>query len=301
APDEVDGMLDGWRKDIFDFYTYEGSLSLRNKLSTWNGGKLVVHISEMPIKCPVAPLEFAFLADWYFSTKKKIRDKVEIIYVTPLDNAFTKQKTSEVLGPIFKSKNIKLITNFNVSHVEADDKKLVSLDGRAIDYDLLVTVPPNMGDSVIEESDLGDELNFVPTHKHTLQSKSHENIFVIGDATDLPASKAGSVVHFEAEILTENIIDYINGKPFSAKFDGHSNCFIETGYDKAILIDFNYDYEPVKGTFPLQGIGPLKLLEESKVNHLGKLAFKYVYWHMLLRGVPIPMVPANMSLKGKKL
>ncbi|MDF2946115.1 MAG: FAD-dependent pyridine nucleotide-disulfide oxidoreductase [Bacillales bacterium] len=301
APDEVDGMLDGWRKDIFDFYTYEGSLSLRNKLRTWDGGKLVVHISEMPIKCPVAPLEFAFLADWYFSTKKKIRDRVEIIYVTPLDNAFTKQKTSEVLGPIFKSKNIKLITNFNVSHVEADDKKLVSLDGRAIDYDLLVTVPPNMGDSVIEESDLGDELNFVPTHKHTLQSKSHKNIFVIGDATDLPASKAGSVVHFEAEILTENIISYINGKPLSAKFDGHSNCFIETGYDKAILIDFNYDYEPVKGTFPLQGIGPLKLLEESKVNHLGKLAFKYVYWHMLLRGIPIPMVPANMSLKGKKL
>jgi len=170
-----------------------------------------------------------------------------------------------------------------------------------VDYDLLVTVPVNMGDPVIERSGLGDELNYVPTHPHTLQSKAHENIFVIGDATDLPSSKAGSVAHFQSEILTENIVHYLRGKEVLPHFDGHANCFIETGYGKAILIDFNYDYEPVAGRFPLPVVGPFALLRESRINHWGKLAFRWIYWDMLLRGIPLPLVSARMSLSGKQL
>lgn len=301
VPEEVEGVDEGWMKDIFDFYTIEGAVALRDKLKDWKGGKLVVHISEMPIKCPVAPLEFVFLADWFFAEKRKNRQNVELIYVTPLDSAFTKQKCADVLGNLFPEKNITLIKNFNVSHVEADTRTLVSLDGKQVEYDLLVTVPVNMGSKLIERSGLGDDLNFVPTHKNTLQSKAYENVFVIGDATDLPASKAGSVAHFEAEILIENIISFINDKPLSAHFDGHANCFIESGYNKAFLIDFNYDIEPVEGTFPLPGVGPFSLLKETKINHLGKLAFKYIYWHMLLKGIPIPLVPPHMKRSGKKL
>ncbi|MBS4025152.1 MAG: NAD(P)/FAD-dependent oxidoreductase [Clostridia bacterium] len=301
APDEIEGLAEGWRKDIFDFYTIEGSVALQEKLKDWQGGKLVVHVAEMPIKCPVAPLEFVFLADWFFSEKKKNRKEVELIYVTPLDSAFTKPKCSEVLGNLFPKKGIKLVKNFNVSHVEADKKKLISLDGKEVAYDLLVTIPPNMGSKLIEQSDLGDDLNFVPTDKHTLQSKAHENIFVIGDATDLPASKAGSVAHFEAEILTDNILSYINKKPLTARFDGHANCFIESGYNKAFLIDFNYEIEPVAGTFPLPVIGPFSLLKETKINHFGKMAFKHIYWNMLLKGIPIPTVLPAMKKSGKKL
>ncbi|SHN88404.1 type III sulfide quinone reductase, selenoprotein subtype [Desulfitobacterium chlororespirans] len=301
VPEEVDGVMDGWRKDIFDFYTLEGALALRDKLKDWPGGRLVVHISEMPIKCPVAPLEFAFLSDWFFAEKRKIRDKVELIYVTPLGSAFTKQKCSDVLGHLFPQKNIQLINNFSIPRVDAKNKKLISVDGKEVDYELLVTVPVNMGSPLIERSGLGDELNFVPTHMHTLQSKDYENIFVIGDASDLPASKAGSVAHFQAEILTENILNYIADKPLAAHFDGHANCFIESGYHKAFLIDFNYELEPVEGTFPLPGIGPFSLLKETKVNHLGKLAFKAIYWNMLLRGIPIPTVPPEMKTSGKKL
>jgi sulfide:quinone oxidoreductase len=301
VPEEVEGVDQGWRKDIFDFYTIEGAVALRNKLKDWEGGKLVVHISEMPIKCPVAPLEFVFLADWFFSEKKKNRKKVELSYVTPLDSAFTKQKCADVLGCYFPQKNIDLIKNFNVSHVDAKSRKLVSLDDREVTYDLLVTIPVNMGSKLIERSDLGDDLNFVPTDKHTLQSKAHENIFVIGDATDIPASKAGSVAHFEAEILTDNILSYINNKPLTASFDGHANCFIESGYNKALLIDFNYEIEPVEGTFPLPGIGPFSLLKETRINHLGKLAFRHIYWNMLLKGIPIPTVSPDMKKSGKKL
>lgn len=300
VPDETEGLMDAWRKDAFDFYTIEGSTALRNKLKNWEGGKLIVHLTEMPIKCPVAPLEFLFLSDWFFS-KKGMRDKVDITYVTPLGGAFTKPRASSVLGHLLDEKNINLVTDFNIGNVDAENKKIVSFDGKEVKYDLLVTVPTNMGDDLIERSDLGDDLNFIPTDKNTLQSKAHENVFVIGDATDIPASKAGSVAHFEAEVLTHNIINYIKNKPLAKDFDGHANCYIESGYGKAFLIDFNYDVEPVEGTFPLPGIGPFSLLKETRLNHLGKMAFKHIYWNMLLKGIPIPTVSAKMSKVGKKI
>ena len=299
APEETDGLLGPlWRKDIFDFYTYEGALALRNKLREWEGGKLVVHLTEMPIKCPVAPLEFAFLADSFFA-KKGMRDKVEITYVTPLTGAFTKPTCSTALSYLLKDKGINMESDFAIESVDNENKEIVDYADKKIPFDLLVTIPTNMGDEVIERSGLGDDLNFVPTHKHTLQSIKHDNIFVIGDATNVPASKAGSVAHFQAETLTDNILLFINGYSLKEEFDGHANCFIETGHNKALLIDFNYDQEPVHGTFPFSKIGPLKLLKESIFNHWGKLAFRWIYWNMLLKGIAIPFVSRNMSFKGK--
>lgn len=301
APEEVDGMKGkNWHKTVFDFYTYEGALALRNQLREWKGGHLVVHLTEMPIKCPVAPLEFAFLADSYFE-KKGMRDKVKITYVTPLSGAFTKEKSSEALGYLLKEKNINIEIDFAIESVDNENNKIIDYGGKEISFDLLVTIPTNMGDAVIERSGMGDDLNFVPTDHHTLQSKEYENVFVIGDATNVPASKAGSVAHFEAETLTDNILLHIDGKPLKPEFDGHANCFIETGKNKALLIDFNYKQEPVEGFFPLPVIGPLKLLKESVFNHWGKLAFRWIYWNMLLKGIPIPLVSRNMSTKGKKL
>ncbi|HFS66982.1 MAG TPA: NAD(P)/FAD-dependent oxidoreductase [Flavobacteriia bacterium] len=299
APEEIEGMKgELWHKDIFDFYTYEGAKALRNKLREWEGGKLVVHITEMPIKCPVAPLEFAFLADSYF-VNKGMRDKVEIEFVTPLDGAFTKPKATEALHYLLEEKGIKEVTDFNIERIDNESKKMIDYSGKEVDFDLLVTVPTNLGDAVIERSGLGDDMNFVPTNKGSLQTKAHENIFAIGDATNLPASKAGSVAHFEAEILTENILRYIAGEELKEEFDGHANCFIETGHGKALLIDFNYTHEPVEGTFPFPGVGPLNLLKESRMNHMGKLAFRWIYWNMLIKGVHIPFVSATMSKKGK--
>ncbi|KGL59166.1 MULTISPECIES: NAD(P)/FAD-dependent oxidoreductase [unclassified Polaribacter] len=301
APEETEGMAGPmWHKNIFDFYTYEGAKALRDKFREWEGGKLVIHITEMPIKCPVAPLEFAFLADSYFKNSG-IRDKVDITFVTPLDGAFTKPKATQALHYLLEEKGIKEVTDFNIERVDYENNKIIDYADTEVDYDLLVTVPTNMGDSLIERSGLGDDLNFVPTNKATLQTTANENIFALGDCTNLPASKAGSVAHFEAEILTENILRYIDGKELKEKFDGHANCFIETGNGKALLIDFNYTQEPVEGTFPFPGVGPLSLLKESRINHMGKMAFKWIYWNMLIKGIHIPFVSATMSKKGKQL
>ncbi len=299
APEEVEGMKGAeWQKSVFDFYTFEGSLALRNKLREWEGGRLLVHITEMPIKCPVAPLEFAFLADSFFK-HKHMRDKVEITYVTPLSGAFTKPKATEALDHLLQEKNIRIESDFAIAEVDNENKKIIDYGGREIPFDLLVTVPTNKGDELMERSGLGDELNYVPTQKATLQSLQYKNIFVLGDASNIPASKAGSVAHFEAEILTENILLFIKGEPLKEEFDGHANCFIETGNGKALLIDFNYTHEPVEGTFPFPGIGPLRLLKESRMNHMGKLAFKWIYWNVLLKGTHIPFVSATMQEAGK--
>ena len=299
APGEVEGMLgDYWYQTIFDFYTFEGALALRDKLKTWQGGKLVVHITEMPIKCPVAPLEFAFLADSFF-LNKGMREKVEITYVTPLSGAFTKEKYTTALSYLLKEKNIKIVPDFAVEHIDGENGKIVDYGGDEVPFDLLVTVPTNMGDELIARSGFGDDMNYVPTDKHTLQTKVKENIFAIGDCTDVPASKAGSVAHFQAEILTENILLYIEVKQLKPDFDGHANCFIETGHGKALLIDFNYEYEPVKGKFPFAGIGPLNLLTESRLNHFGKLAFRWIYWNMLLPARKLPFITPKMSKAGK--
>lgn len=294
APEEVPGMKDTeWQKSIFDFYTFEGALALRNKLREWEGGKLLVHITEMPIKCPVAPLEFAFLADSFFK-HKHMRDKVEISFVTPLSGAFTKPKATEALDHLMADKGIKIEADFAIEHVDNERKMIVDYGGREIPFDLLVTVPTNKGDELMARSGMGDDLNYVPTNKATLQSKDYANIFVLGDASNIPASKAGSVAHFEAEILTANILHYIKGEPLKEEFDGHANCFIETGGGKALLIDFNYTHEPVEGSFPFPGIGPLRLLHESRINHMGKLAFRWIYWNMLLKGTHIPFVSSHM-------
>ena len=301
APEETPGLKEeGWGRDIFDFYTMEGALALRDALANFKGGDLVVHITEMPIKCPVAPLEFCFLADAWLRNRG-LRSKTRITYVTPLSGAFTRQNCATVLGHLLKEKDIRMVPDFAVERVEPGAKKLVSYDGIELGYDLLVSIPTNKGDGVMERSGFGDELNFVPTDKHTLQSKVKENIFVLGDATNVPTSKAGSVAHFEAEVLETNILRYIAGKPLLEEFDGHTNCFIETGHGKAVLIDFNYEIEPVKGTFPLPVVGPMSLLKESRINHWGKMGFRWIYWNLLLKAMPMPLMDGRMRKWGKRL
>lgn len=299
-PDETPGLVDKlWRKEIFDFYTVEGAVELQKFFKQWEGGKLVLAITELPYKCPVAPIEFVCLADAYF-TEKGIRDKVDITFVTPLAGAFTKPIATKMLSELLAEKNIKVVPDFYLEKVDNEKKTIVSYDEQEIPFDVLTIVPMNMGNSVIERSGLGDDMNYVPTDKHTLRSEKYENIFVLGDAANLPTSKAGSVAHFAADILFENLMSAIEGRPLMAKFDGHANCYIETGFGKGALIDFNYDTEPLPGTFPLPGVGPFGLLKNTKINHYGKVMFRWMYWHILLRGKELPIDPL-MTMAGKKM
>ena len=286
-----------WRRSIFDFFTLDGSLALAEALRHFDHGRLVVHIADMPIKCPVAPLEFTFLADAWLR-KQGLRDRVELVYVTPLPGAFTKPIASERLGSMLDDRKIVVEADFLVEHIDPDAKTLVSYDEREIPFDLLVTIPINMGADFVARSGLGDELNYVAVDKHTLLSKTWPNIFAVGDASDIPASKAGSVAHFAVDIFVDNFLEHIAGKPMTGAFDGHANCFIESGDGKGLLIDFNYDTEPLPGSYPVPYIGPMKLLKETRANHLGKLAFRWIYWNILLPGRRMP-VPTLMSMAGK--
>ncbi len=300
APEETDGLLGSlWYKDIFDFYTIDGAVALAEYFKTWKGGKLVVNITELPFKCPVAPLEFVFFADAFF-TERGMRDKVDITYVTPLPGAFTKPRATKMLGELLEQKNINIIPDFNIMEVDNDNKKIIDFGGQEIPFDCLVTIPTNLGADFIETSGLGDDMNFVKTDKHTLRQVDHDNIFVIGDAANIPTSKAGSVAHFAAEIVEENLMCAIEGRELTATFDGHANCYIETGYGKGTLIDFNYDTEPLPGSFPFPGLGPFGLLKVTRTNHYGKLLFRWIYWHILLKGKDMP-IESEMQMAGKKL
>ena len=300
VPEETEGLTGpGWMESVFTFYDLPGATGLERALREFEGGRIVVNPVDMPIKCPVAPLEFCFLADWYFH-ERGMREQVEITLVTPLDAAFTKPRAASLLGGMLEEKGIELVTEFNTGEVDGAAGRLISFDEREVAFDLAVVIPVHSGAAYVGRSPgLGDALDFVESDPHTLQSKAAPEIFAIGDAADLPASKAGSVSHFEGEVLVENIVRFLRGEPLDASFDGHANCFIETGFDKALLIDFNYEQEPVEGHFP----GPvgLPLLKESRLNHIGKLLFQWFYWHSLLPGRDIPGLTADMPRAGKRI
>ncbi|HEX4902564.1 MAG TPA: FAD/NAD(P)-binding oxidoreductase [Acidimicrobiales bacterium] len=300
VPEETEGLTGpGWMEKVFTFYDLPGATALERALRDLDGGRLVVNPVDMPIKCPVAPLEFCFLADWYFQ-ERGILDRVEITFATPLDAAFTKPRASSLLGGMLQEKGIEVVTEFNTGEVDGEAGVLVGFDGREVPFDLAVVIPVHSGAAYVGRSPgLGDALDFVSTDHRTLQSKAAPEVFAIGDAADLPASKAGSVSHFEGEVLVENVTRFLAGEPLDASFDGHANCFIETGFDKALLIDFNYEQEPVEGHFP----GPLglPLLKESRLNHVAKLLFQWFYWHSLLPGRDVPGLHADMPTAGKHL
>jgi sulfide:quinone oxidoreductase len=298
-PDQTPGMSEGMlRGVVHEFYTLAGATRLREALRGFDGGRLVVHITEMPIKCPVAPLEFTFLADAHFR-ERGMRDRVEMTYVTPLEGAFTRPIAAKMLGGMLDERNVRMEGDFVVESIDPDKRTLVSVDEREVAFDLLVTVPLTMGADYLARSGLGDELNYVPVDRRNLLSKKSERIFALGDANDIPTSKAGSVAHFSVELFVDNFIQHVQGRPMTHPFDGHANCFVESGGGKGLLIDFNYDTEPLPGKYPLPVVGPFTLLGESRANHLGKLGFRWAYWNLLLPGRPMP-VPALMSMAGKR-
>ena len=310
-PEETEGLDGAWPERVHTFYTPAGAAALRGALAAFDEGRIVVNIVDMPIKCPVAPIEFSLLADWYF-TRRGVRDRVDITLVTPLDGAFTKAVCNRELSGLLTDKRIHVVTEFNTGEVvgagaggtgtggtgSGGTGRLVSFDGREVGFDLAVVIPLHGGQAYVNRSPgLGDALGFVPTDERTLQSKARPEVFVIGDAADVPTSKAGSVAHFEGEVLAGNILHFLAGEPLEPAFDGHTNCFIESGFGKALLIDFNYDVEPLTGHFPSR-IG-LPLLKQSRLNHAGKLAFQWIYWHALLPGRDLPGVGSAMPGRGK--
>jgi sulfide:quinone oxidoreductase len=267
-------------------------------MDDFRGGDLLIDVAETPIKCPVAPIEFACLADAYLR-KRGLRDRTSITLVTPLNGAFTKPVCNKVLTHILVEKDIQVVNNAYLASVS--ENSIRCPDGQELGFDLMVVIPPHEGSDLVEDAGLGNGLGFGRTDRQTLKSGVADRVFLVGDIAGIPGSKAGSVAHFQADVVVHNILREISGQEAEPCADGHTNCFIETGHGKAVLIDFNHEVQPVPGRFPLPLVGPLSLLKETRLNHLGKLAFKHIYWNVLLPARPLPLVSSRMSMAGKQL
>lgn len=298
-PEAVPGLKasGAWYKNIFDFYTLPGAKNLSHFLSMWQGGRLVVNLADAPVKYPPAALEFLMLADWFFR-QRRMRDEVDLILTTPADAVFSKPLAAAVIRDLLSSKGIRVIPNFALKEVDTELRQIWSRDGKYAAYDLLVTVPPHIGVNFPGAEALVDQHGFVKVDPLTLQSTVDEYIWAAGDVAALPSEKMGAVAHSMLDTLTHNIERRTWGLPPQPTFDGHTTCFIETGFDKAVMVDFDNQTETPPGGYPVPGVGPFHLLEATSGNHRGKLAMEWVYWNLILRDRPLP-AGSKFSLIGK--
>jgi sulfide:quinone oxidoreductase len=275
APEDLSGLSEangnsGWHH----FYSAEAALHLRRALQRFAGGRIVITVGGIPYRCPPAPLEFTFLLDEWLA-KHDLRSKTEIQYLFPLPRVFPIESVAEAVTPLLEERHIGYTVFFNAETVDTEKQIISSLEGEEIPYDLLVLVPPHRGARVIEDSGLGDEQGWIPTDRHTLEVKGHQGVYALGDATDLPVSKSGSAAHFEAKIVAARILAAIRGeepKPDEATYDGEVMCFLETGYNKATQLVFNYEHPP-------------RPPRPSRYYHMEKQLFNRAYWHIVPQGL----------------
>ncbi|KUJ92657.1 MULTISPECIES: FAD/NAD(P)-binding oxidoreductase [Archaeoglobus] len=260
APEEMPGLVEGghW------FYNLDGARRLREELARFKKGKVVVSVMGIPHKCPVAPIEVTFMLHEFFKIHG-VRKDVELLYTYPINRVFTMEEVSDFVQKMFDERGINYKTFFNPVSIDPEKKVIETLEGEEETYDLLIAIPPHKGSQVIIDSGLGDRDGWVPTDRYTLKAEGLENVYVVGDATNLPVSKAGSVAHFEAEVVAENIAAEIKGLPPTARYFGKAMCFIETGFSEATYIWFDYETPP-------------KFVKPNKFIHWMKLAYNRMYW-----------------------
>ncbi len=270
----VPESIEHFAEEAHHFYTAEASLKLRKALDAFTGGTIVVAIAGMPYKCPPAPLEVSFLIEAELRARG-LREKTTLHYCSPIGRAFTIESVSEMATPILEDKGIELHTFFNVETIDAERKVVQSLEGEEIRYDLLILVPPHKGQQFLIDSGLAPAPGgWLPTDRQTLQVGGRPNVYALGDATDLPLSKAGSTAHFEAPIVAERIAAAVKGvapEGKDASYTGKVMCFFEVGDGKGTLLQFDYDHPP-------------KPPKPNQLWHLGKIVFNKTYWHTVPRG-----------------
>ncbi|WP_372912096.1 NAD(P)/FAD-dependent oxidoreductase [Salinigranum sp.] len=259
VPDEVPGLAEAGH----DFYSEEGSLALRDALADFTEGHLVLSVVGTPHMCPAAPLEFVLMADDWFR-KRGIRDQIDITYTYPIQRVHGKPTIAEWAAPRMDERDIRAETFFNVESVDAERGVLQSMEGEELDYDLLVTIPPHDGVPMIREAGLGDD-GWVEVDRNTLEAVHAADVFALGDASDVPAPKAGSAAHYQAGVVADRLASLVDGGVPTATYDGKTVCFLEAGMDEATFVSFDYENEPY-------------LRPESRPVHWAKLAYNESYW-----------------------
>jgi len=235
--------LPGFAEAAHHFYTAEASSELRRALEAFSGGRIVVTVASVPYKCPPAPAEAACQLDYYF-TKRGIRDKIDIHFLSPLSRVFPLETINPVVDRLFAKHGIRSTIFFNVESIDPAAKVVRSIEGEEAPYDLLIMVPPHRGAKVVEDSGLGDRGGWLPVDRHTLRAKAHPEIFGLGDCTDLPVSKSGAAAHFQAKVVVKSVIADIRGKSADARYGGRVMCYFDAGYRRAMAMAFDYEHPP---------------------------------------------------------
>jgi sulfide:quinone oxidoreductase len=266
VPDKITGLAEG----SFEFYSLAGAERLAQELRHFRGGKIKVGIAGIPYKCPPAPIEFTFMVDGYLRDHG-LRDDSEIELLSPLNRAFTIESASKLIQPIMDRRGIGLTTFFNVEAVDPSAHVVESLEGEKQEYDLLVLVPPHEGAAVVQASNMGDRSGWLPTDRATLNVGEYDNVFALGDATDLPISKSGSTAHFEAPVIASRIASLVKGTAPKTNYGGRVMCFLETGDGKATSLRFDYEHPPI----------PPK---PNRAWHVAKWLFNRLYWETVPQG-----------------
>jgi sulfide:quinone oxidoreductase len=266
VPDQIPGLTEG----SFDFYSLAGAERLAQELGRFRGGRIKVGIAGIPYKCPPAPVEFTFMVDGYLR-ERDLRDRSEVELLSPLNRAFTIESASKLIQPIMRSRGIGLTTFFNVEAVDPSAHVVESLEGEKQEYDLLVLVPPHEGAEVVKTSNLGDSSGWLPTDRTTLNVNGYDNVFALGDATDLPISKSGSTAHFEAPVIASRIASLVKGTTPKTNYGGRVMCFLETGDGKATSLRFDYEHPPIPP-------------EPNRAWHIAKWLFNRLYWETVPQG-----------------
>ena len=267
VPEEIEHF----NEEAHHFYSLEASLELKKKLAKFKGGKIVIGPSSIPYQCPPAPYEFTFQLDRYLR-RRGIREKTELHYIFPLNRVFTMENVSNYVQKLFDEKGVIYHTLFNLESIDAQKKTVSSLEGEDQKYDFLILVPPHKGQKVITESGLADEQGYVIVDRHHLNYKDFDNVFVVGDATDLPISKAGATAHFQSEYLSGRIASEISGFVAEELYDGSVACTTVTGDEKAFTLYFSYTRPP-------------RALFQSKADYLLKWTSADTYFSGMIRGV----------------
>jgi sulfide:quinone oxidoreductase len=270
----VPEAIDSFDTEAQHFYTAEAAARLRTALDAFHGGRIVIGIAGMPYKCPPAPLEVAFLIEAELR-QRGLRDRSSIDFCSPIGRAFTIESVSDMATPILETKGIELHTFFNVEAIDGARKVVISLEGEELPYDLLILVPPHKGQQFLIDSGLAPAPGgWLPTDRHTLLVGGRPNVYALGDATDLPLSKAGSTAHFEAPVVAERLAAAIEGRLPAGKHAGYAGkvmCFFEVGDGKGTLLQFDYDHPP-------------RPPRPNQLWHLGKIVFNKTYWHTVPKG-----------------
>ena len=282
----VPETMEGFDQEAHHFYTAAASAKLRKALDAFTGGKILIGIAGIPYKCPPAPLEVAFLIESELR-ERGLRDKSEIQFLSPINRAFTIESVSEMATPIFEEKGIDLQLLAGIDSIDAERKVVITDAMEEYAYDLLICIPPHKGAQVVIDSGLAPKSGWVPTDRYSLQVKKsaapgtkdedverYRNIYALGDATDLPLSKAGSTAHFEAPVVAERVAAAVLGRKPSGKhalYSGKVMCFFEVGDGKGTILSFDYDNPP-------------KPPKPNQLWHLGKIVFNKTYWRTVPKG-----------------